>query len=1026
MTSSTVRRRAIAAICSGVLVAAALVALAPPANAATPAALRREVSQAKPLVVANFYQGGEGPNQNDTVSTLWSSIPADLKENTVVNFIANNHLNNIPAVTDWITSQADAAQAAGIPFMVQALNGETSATQTIPASFFDNLATTHSSMQGINAAELYNGSNQSAQLVSLYSVVVNRGLHFVWSDTNLWDSRGLFLSWLEDNASLLAALKANPQNAVFLNKESFGDTDTDAVNLGMWLAGYIGNWGSSSDWWHWGLNSYGQLYGSGGQSWKDILQYPEAQTAQSMVKVASQGGTAFMIEAQWFNLATGGARLAPFEFAIAPLLREMKAGAFHIPTKAEVLAQNKMVYKGGVYTESTIWDTMNSNIFPRTGRYGLIPMVPVTIPDTDLTMFEDIATSAKDQAWFDARYPQEAISSNTFLLHNTNTWYWMNFVENRNVTTQSTFAPRRSPASEIGISAGPHTFATMTESQNRVDVMLNNYRTNKSNVRTDTLYGTAPSSDFDQVNTYKYIYDYTSVGLDANGNPLVDANGVVSTAAGRPLNDRSSRDVRTTTFTVSGTWQGGQPLVTFAANTVDTRPYTTSSVWDAANKRLTVTIMHNGLVKFSVQTDGPGVATGTAATVNLAVGKPASQSSEWPYGLTASRAVDGNTDGVFGNGSVSHTDSQTDPWWKVDLGAEYPLGAIDVWNRSDCCSDRLANYKVEVLNAAQSVVWSSTRVGYPSPTETVNAGGATGRYVRISLSGANRILALAEVKVHPVADLALGKAASQSSEWPYGLTASRAVDGNTDGVFGNGSVSHTDSQTDPWWKVDLGAEYPLGAIDVWNRSDCCSDRLANYKVEVLNAAQSVVWSSTRVGYPSPTETVNAGGATGRYVRISLSGANRIVSLAEVKVAMGVAPVNFALGKVASQSSTYSGGDGTGFAARAVDGNTDGIFANGSVSHTNAETNPWWKVDLGQSRTINEIEVWNRADSDPSRLSNYRLEVLNSANVVVWSSDRVGFPWPSETVSTGGVIGQHVRVSLTGTNRILSMAEVLVR
>jgi hypothetical protein len=41
------------------------------------------------------------------------------------------------------------------------------------------------------------------------------------------------------------------------------------------------------------------------------------------------------------------------------------------------------------------------------------------------------------------------------------------------------------------------------------------------------------------------------------------------------------------------------------------------------------------------------------------------------------------------------------------------------------------------------------------------------------------------------------------------------------------------------------------------------------------------------------------------------------------------------------SAAYSGA-----AALANDGNTDGNFADGSVSHTMLETRPWWEVDLG--------------------------------------------------------------------------------
>ena len=50
-----------------------------------------------------------------------------------------------------------------------------------------------------------------------------------------------------------------------------------------------------------------------------------------------------------------------------------------------------------------------------------------------------------------------------------------------------------------------------------------------------------------------------------------------------------------------------------------------------------------------------------------------------------SRAVDGNTDGNYNNGSVAITGSALNPWWKVDLGETCYIDAVDVWNRTDGC-----------------------------------------------------------------------------------------------------------------------------------------------------------------------------------------------------------------------------------------------------------------------------------------------------------------------------------------------------
>jgi hypothetical protein len=145
---------------------------------------------------------------------------------------------------------------------------------------------------------------------------------------------------------------------------------------------------------------------------------------------------------------------------------------------------------------------------------------------------------------------------------------------------------------------------------------------------------------------------------------------------------------------------------------------------------------------------------------HLAMGKPATQSSILPGNTTASarEAVDGNTDGGFFNGSVSHTNLDSNAWWQVDLGASRPIGSIVIWNRMDCCSERLSDYWVFVSDAPYGATdtpntlknrpgtWSSHQTAVPLPSAKIMATGASGRYVRVQLSGAN-YLSLAEVQV---------------------------------------------------------------------------------------------------------------------------------------------------------------------------------------------------------------------------------------------------------------------------------------
>jgi len=83
------------------------------------------------------------------------------------------------------------------------------------------------------------------------------------------------------------------------------------------------------------------------------------------------------------------------------------------------------------------------------------------------------------------------------------------------------------------------------------------------------------------------------------------------------------------------------------------------------------------------------------------------------------------------------------------------------------------------------------------------------------------------------------------------------------------------------------------------------------------------------------------------------------------------------GKVASQSSIHS--TGTMLPGEAIDG--DYL----TISHTagGQTVAAWWQVDLGSSKTVTRVEIWNRSDCCQSRASNFDIKV--SADGVTWAT-----------------------------------------
>ena len=136
----------------------------------------------------------------------------------------------------------------------------------------------------------------------------------------------------------------------------------------------------------------------------------------------------------------------------------------------------------------------------------------------------------------------------------------------------------------------------------------------------------------------------------------------------------------------------------------------------------------------------------------------------------------------------------------------------------------------------------------------------------------------------PIVNLALSGVASQSSTNPsYNKEASLAIDGDINGNYGGDSVTVTNSEENPWWQVDLGANKTIDEIKVFNRTDgCCKAAMSNFTVSVINNSGVEVFAKIFTTYPDPSVIVNAGGIIGQIVKVQLN-ATSALTLAEVQV-----------------------------------------------------------------------------------------------------------------------------------------------
>nr|XP_029537549.1 uncharacterized protein LOC115142234 [Oncorhynchus nerka] len=310
-----------------------------------------------------------------------------------------------------------------------------------------------------------------------------------------------------------------------------------------------------------------------------------------------------------------------------------------------------------------------------------------------------------------------------------------------------------------------------------------------------------------------------------------------------------------------------------------------------------------------------------------------------------------------------------------------------------------------------------------------------GRYINVVIPGRSEHLTLCEVEEN----LALWGKATQSDlvDNPYNgwSHASNAIDGNRDSHFYHGSCTHTDSQTNPWWRVDLLDTYIVTSVTITNRGDCCHTNINGAEIRIGKSLQDNGIHNTLAGVIT---SIPAGrsltlswnkGIEGRYVAVVLPKTSTLV-LCEVEVYGYLAPTgkNVALRGKATQSSLH----GFGFAYNAIDGNRDNAMEHGSCTHTSGDLNPWWRLDLLNTYKVFSITITNRKNlSYSSRLNGAEIRIgdslddnngNNNPRCAVISSIPAGL---SSTFQCNGMEGRYINVVIPGRKEYLTLCEVEV-
>lgn len=501
---------------------------------------RMEISNSHPLLMVPLYAHGpkyaKQPREysfwgDDSLEGKWRSIPKELKPYTVIQLhpddlgydhirqrykdkvLAEFYEHHLKLAQEYIDPET--GENAPIPIMLTVYTAGNLVQYTpsywLTTEWIDEMYKKYSCLKGVFSTESYwiwQGDTVSSATEYL-KVSAKNGGYFIWSEQNAGRSIEKAMG-VNDSPELRKALEKYSDYFVFIYKNTPQSSGNDAPTVsymkGLWLAGYIDQWGGLMDTWKWYETGKWKLFAEGNigkhQPNRQWEIQPEAMLGMESLMIYLNGGCVYNYEHPFY---TYGVKDKP-----SPLFNNVITDFFKYiiehpaPSKEEVLANTKTMLRinYGERGNGSFFAGLNieypATSLYTTGRYQAIPAVPNSITrkklekvleDTDIEILDQNAmqlrTPVSRKAYFDEKYEQE-YTGDIFAQKLDNRWFVYNYKynENTNQTAESLIIPNthtdKAKLWDAEVTLEPHTFVIMEGAENKVSVHLNNYRVDKS------------------------------------------------------------------------------------------------------------------------------------------------------------------------------------------------------------------------------------------------------------------------------------------------------------------------------------------------------------------------------------------------------------------------------------------------------------------------------------------------------------------------------------------------------------------
>lgn len=561
--------------------------------------LRRAISARNPLIMV------------ESGIDMWHLLPPEFRIHCAAEAYTGDNDRRASSTKAEFFSDLERAQKAGIP-VVLAVQGDEDDGPPVRLDFIAKALEEFPNLIGCRSCELTCGPGFSASerryLIDLMQLCGEHGALVNWMEMGYPYERDHIFTIAGRDPELFNTIAKFGDCVVLTDKNNGWGRfyETRSLVLGMWVSGVIANWGLNAEDWWWYEQGYGERFvpskGRRGyarqlaagfavtRGWEaaSALSLPDIMYAQNVLLAIAGGATVYSFEMPSHALAgrdrNGETRLTPaWRNAIYPLL---KAALDYdlIPTREQVLGKIKVAYQdsgapgteldapgeklyrplygGSTPDQAIMARDLSPDLFPRTGRYYFLPVLPKLAPTASQSHFPHIIVphqfpdAAGERAYFDKLYPAESTGS-ALVIHINGAWFITNSHENQDITQDFRFRPELSGGGvELWGTLEPHSLLVVKVEEQQLYLQANNYV-----VHTHIWDQPRPAA-FD---AQKYLEHY-----------LIDPD------------DRQSR----TTILAVAVAAGQKPLLTYS-----TEHGTAESAWDAKSQALQIRLQHNGPVE---------------------------------------------------------------------------------------------------------------------------------------------------------------------------------------------------------------------------------------------------------------------------------------------------------------------------------------------------------------------------------------------------------------------------------------------